>query len=359
MKRGLLKLLVTAIVITALAACTTPTPETIVETVIEEVEVPGDTIVETVEVPVEVPADVETIMVNMGYIPDVQFAPFYVGIEQGFFLEEGLQVVPDFSTEVDGYSLVASGTIPFAIGGGADILAARSQGMPLVMVMRWYNGQPAAIVSLAENGIETPADLVGKTVGTPGFYGILYKAPMAMLASEGLTTDDINLEAIGWTQIAAVTEGLVDAAVVYANNEPVQMMWNGQDINVLDLNPFHNFADIGVHTSEDVIENNPELVKRFIRAFMRSIKFCVDNPEEALDAAMRAVGVFGWERSKAEMALAESLALWAPVDGLYGLWDAEDFEWSQEFLLGSGEMETGIDVTTAFTNDFVEEVGQP
>jgi NitT/TauT family transport system substrate-binding protein len=337
--------------------------EKIVEVEVEKVvEVEVEKVVEVeVEkvVEVEVPVEVQQVRVNMGYIPDVQFAPFYAGIEQGFFLDEGIAIVTDFSTEEDGYVLVGAGTIPFAIGAGDSLMQARSQGLPIVLVARWYNGIPSAIVSLADSGIETPADLVGKTLGMPGFYGILYKSTLAMLDANELTTDDVQMESIGWTQIAAVSEGLVDAAVVYANNEPTQMMWEGMDINVMELTSAGNFVPIGVHTSEDIIANNPELVEGFVRAFLKSVKFCVDNPDEALDASMRAVGVYGWERSKAEMALAASLKLWEPVDGIYGYYEEDPFIWSQDFLLSIGEMDESVDVTEAFTNDFVDAVGQP
>jgi len=352
MRSAILKVLLVALVLLALVACQAETAETVevtrvvTETQVQQVEV-------TREVEVQVPVEFTNVRMNMGYIPDVQYAPFYVGIEKGYFAEEGLNLLLDYSSEVDGIELLASGEADFATGSGDNLVQARSQGLPLQFVLRWYNGIPSAIVSLKESGIETPADLVGKTVGIPGFFGINYKTYLAMLDANGLTTDDVTLEAIGWTQVASVSEGLIDAAVVYSNNEPIQLMWGGKEVNVLELNQYSNFIPIGIMANESTIQENPELVQRFVRAFLKSLKATLDDPTFALDAAVRAVGVAGWERGKAELALAKSFEFWAIENDEYGYYEVDTFDWTQDFLIAAGEMDNEIDTSLCFTNEFV------
>lgn len=343
------------VVILALVGCTpavTPTPEVIREEVIvtKEVEV-----VVIQEVEVEVPADIEVISINMGYIPDVQYAPWYVGVEKGYFAQEGLQLVFDYSSEIDGIELLAAGEREFAIGAGDLSLLARSQGLPIKFVARWYNGIPAAIFSLKENGIETPQDLVGKTVGIPGFFGINYKSYLAMLDANGLTDEDVQLEAVGWAQVASVTEGVVDAAVGYSNNEPVQMMSDGIEVNVIELNEWNNFVPVGIMTNEKVIQERPEMVQALVRAFLRSHKDTLEDPDFALEAVIRAVQYTGGvNREKTKASLAKAIEFWTVEGDRYGFYEPETFEWSQDFLLAAGDMDNEIDVTEAFTNEFVE-----
>lgn len=366
MRSAFPKALLVALLLLAIVACQPDTVEVtrvVTETQVQEVEVTrvveGEAVTEiqevevTREVQVEVPAEFTNVRINMGYIPDVQYAPFYVGIEKGFFAEEGLNLVVDYSSEVDGIELLAAGEAQYAVGSGDLLVQARAQGLPIQYVLRWYNGIPSAIVSLKSSGIESPADLVGKTVGIPGFFGINYKSYLSMLTANNISPDDVQLEAIGWTQVASVSEGLVDAAVVYSNNEPIQLMWNGNEVNVIELNEYNNFVPIGIMTSESLIQENPESVQRFVRAFLKSQKATLDDPAFALDAAMRAVGVFGWERAKAEMALGKSLEFWAVEDGQYGYFDVETFDWTQDFLMAAGEMDTEIDTSLCFTNEFV------
>lgn len=353
------------IIVLVLVACTpaaTPTPEVIREEIIvtKEVEVIVTQEVEVVvtkevEVEVEVPADVEVISINMGFIPDVQYAPWYVGVEKGYFAEEGLQLIFDYSDEVDGIELLAAGEREFAIGSGDLALQARSQGLPIIYVARWYNGIPSAIFSLKETGIEKPEDLAGKTVGLPGFFGINYKSYLAMLDAFGLTDEDVQTEAIGWAQIASVNEGVVDAAVGYSNNEPVQMASEGIEVNVIELNEWNDFVPIGIMTSEAVIEERPEMVQKLVRAFLRSHKDTLEDPEFALEAVIRAVQYTGaWNREKTAAALAKAIEFWTVENDEYGFYGPETFEWSQEFLLNAGEMDTAIDVTETYTNEFVE-----
>ena len=74
----------------------------------------------------------------MTYIPNVQFAPWYVAEEKGFFQEEGLEVVFDYRMDIDALQLVATGKMDYAIAGGDQVLVARGQGIPVVYLMSLY-----------------------------------------------------------------------------------------------------------------------------------------------------------------------------------------------------------------------------
>ena len=128
----------------------------------------------------------------MGYIPSVQFTPFYVAIDKGYFEYEGIEIEFDYGWETDLLKLVGSGELYFAIASGDQVILAQSQGLPVVYVLNWYRRFPVCVMSLAEEEIRSPADLAGKRVGTPVTYGASYIGWRALVDATGLDEKQID-----------------------------------------------------------------------------------------------------------------------------------------------------------------------
>src|SRR5881227_1464075 len=80
------------------------------------------------------PGAATKLTLGLGYIPDVQFAPFYVAKEKGYYRDEGLDVVFKQGFETDVLKLVGTGALSFGVVSGDELLVARSQQVPVVYV---------------------------------------------------------------------------------------------------------------------------------------------------------------------------------------------------------------------------------
>ncbi len=290
----------------------------------------------------------------MGYIPNVQFAPFYVAADKGYFAEENLEINFDYGMETDLLNLVGTDTLQFAVASGDQVILARAQGLPVVYVMTYFQGFPVAVVSLEDVPLQEPADLIGRSVGIPGLYGASYIGWRALLYAAGIDEQEIPLESIGYTQVASLTEGQVEAAVVYAANEPVQLRQAGYEPNIIYVADYIDLVSNGVITNEKTIAEKPELISGLVRAVLRGLRYTIDRPEEAFEMCLQYVPEAGGENRDAQMAvLKESIKFWES-DRL-GYSDPSAWETSQEFMLQVGLVEMRTDVQEMFGNQFVVE----
>ncbi|MCS6843866.1 MAG: ABC transporter substrate-binding protein, partial [Caldilineales bacterium] len=126
------------------------------------------------------------VVVGLGYIPSVQFAPFYVAQSKGYFAQEGLEVQFQHGFETDFLKLTGTDEIPFAVGSGEQVILGRSQGLPLTYVLRWSRKVPVVVFALEEEGLTQPTDLEGRRVGIPGLFGASLVAWKALVYATGL-----------------------------------------------------------------------------------------------------------------------------------------------------------------------------
>lgn len=331
-------------VVLALSACAAEHAEESTSTPTAKSEQP----VATVE-----PVELERIRLPMGFIPNVQFAPFYVAVERGYFAEEGIELEFDYGYETDGVQLVGAGKLPFAVASGDQIILARAQGLPVVYVTEWWQRFPVCVVSLVETGIESPSDLDGRTVGVPVLFGASYIGWQALLDASGLDPSQVKLETIGYSQVPSLMEGQVEAAVCYANNEPVLLAQEGMSVNVINVADYVDMVSNGLVTSDQVIAERPGLVRSFVRAFLGGVSDTLADPDAAFDISTKYVEGLADNADFGKAVLQASLRYWQ-ADEL-GYSEAATWELSQQVMRDAGLLDVTIPVETLFTNEFLSQ----
>jgi NitT/TauT family transport system substrate-binding protein len=295
---------------------------------------------------------VRKIRLPMGYIPNIQYAPFYVAIEKGYFGEAGIEIEFDYSFETDGVALVGAGELPFAVVSGEQVLLARSQGVPVTYVAAWYQKFPVSVVAAPELNITAPADLRGQTIGVPGLFGANYIGAQALLFSAGLRPEDVTFEAIGFNQVGAFVSGQSRVVVVYTANEPIQLRAQGLDVTELRISDHAQLASNGILASEKVIAEEPLLVSAFVEAFLKGLEYTIDNPDEAMTISAKYIPDFETlDANVQKEVLATSIEMWKAER--LGYSDPQAWQNMQGVLFDMGLIEEKMDLGKAFTNEFI------
>jgi NitT/TauT family transport system substrate-binding protein len=308
----------------------------------EDIDVGGDKVLGWPENPIK-------FSLPMGFIPDPQYAPFYVAVDKGYFADEGFEVGFDYSFETDGLALVGAGEVPFAIVSGEQVILARAQDIPVVYVLEWFQRFPIAVISKSDSGIEQTQDLRDRHVGLPGFFGASYVGFAGLLAANGLSLEDVEPSDIGFTQVESLLTDQVEAVVGYANNEPLQLELLGVPVNVIYVADEADLVANGLIANEELISKDPEMVAAFVRATLKGIADTIADPGEAYEISKRYVE--GLDDSRKNV-LEASIDMWR-ADPL-GLTALESWRRTQDALLQIGFLDVPIeDLGKAYTNEFV------
>jgi putative riboflavin transport system substrate-binding protein len=292
------------------------------------------------------------IRLPMGYIPNIQFAPLYVAIEKGYFREAGIDLEMDYKFETDGVALVGAGDLPLAVVSGEQVLLARAQGLPVTYVAAWYQEYPVSIVAKSELGILIPQDLKGKKIGLPGLFGANYVGLRALLSEARMSESDVTLDSIGFNQVELLATGGQDIIVGYTANEPIQLRARGIPVTEIRVADYVKLASNGILASEKVIAEDPDLVRAFVGAFLKGLADTIANPEEAFRLSEVHIPNFADLDADVQKQILETSVEQWKAERL-GYSDPQAWENMQNVLLEAGLIPEKMDLSKAFTNEFV------
>jgi NitT/TauT family transport system substrate-binding protein len=236
--------------------------------------------------PAEAPNAAEPTKITVGVIPIVDTAPVWLGVDKGFFADEGLEVTVQPTTggaaSVPG---VVAGSYDFAFGNYVSALVANDQGLNLKYVTNGNStaGNPdfGAVIVKDDSPIESPADLSGKTVSVNNLQNIGDTTIRTVVEDDGGDSSTIKFVEVAFPDAeAAVTNGQVDAAWVLAPFLDSAVA-NGARVISYNFSDFDPKLDIsGYFTTADTYKNKPELVKAFKTAMNKSLEYSDSHPDE-------------------------------------------------------------------------------
>ncbi len=281
----------------------------------------------------------------LGYRPDVQFAPFYVAQREGYFADAGLEVTIEHKQAPDVQRLVADGQAEFGVADATDVMIARTSGIPIRYAATLYQSFPVALIGAVGEVPDDPAELAGLTIGTPGRFGSSWHALTAILEAGGLTVDDITLrEYPQFNQAEGFANGDVDLITGFRNNEPLRIASRGVEPDLLTLDELAPLPGPGVIVGNDLLANDPDLVRAFTEALAAAQAEVIADPELGFAAAEATVPTIAEDPETARAVLDATVELWEGDGFADGAVDRDLWATAYETMLRLGFIDGSVEL---------------
>lgn len=301
-------------------------------------------------------ADAPAATIGLTYIPNIQFAPFYVAETNGLFAARGVHATLRHHGEQEGlFTALAAGQEDFVIAGGDELVQARSQDVDAVAIAQYYHAYPVVVIVPDASPVQTAADLAGRSIGLPGRWGESWFGLKALLRGAGLTENDVLVTEIGYTLQAALTTGQVEAVVGFSNNDQVQFERAGVPTRVIPLSDTGTvpLVSIVLATTRTYLDTHPDAATAVASAMVDGIRATVAAPASAVEAARAHVPTLtepGAEAA-ASATLDATIPLWVPEGATAtGRMDPQAWQDMTDFMLEAGLIARAVDPAAAMTN---------
>lgn len=294
--------------------------------------------------------------VGLTYVPNIQFAPFYVAQALGYYKAAGLKVtLRHHGASEDEFAAIAAGRENVVFAGGDETLQARSKGLPLVYVDNVYTEYPVTLIVPANSAIHSLADLRGHTIGVPGEYGATYIGLLALLKNAGLTSSDVTIKSINYTQIPALMNHQVDAVMGYINNEPIEFQQAHFAIRTFPVPTTTPLVSNGLAAQEGYLKNAGPAVKALIAATLKGVQYTIAHPQQAVNLSKKFVPGLS-DPTAAANALAvlkATIPAITPNSAHPGYNDPAAWQAMATFLQANGQLSGSVDASQSFSNDYL------
>ncbi|ADI09847.1 NMT1/THI5 like domain protein [Streptomyces bingchenggensis BCW-1] len=302
----------------------------------------------------------DKITVGLTYTPNIQFAPFYVAAEKGYYKDAGLNVrLRHHGASELLFGALKSGVEDVTYAGGDEMLQARSQNLPIVDIATFYQKYPVGLIVPKDSDIKKPTDLKGRTIGTPGPYGETYFGLLALLKEAGLSPKDAKVKNIGFTQQAALTGKKVEGVMGYLNNDAIAFQEAGQEVRSLTLDGGAEgdpLVGVGIGVKEKTLDKRGDEMKKFVDATLRGLQYAIDKPEDTVKISEKYVPGLKKDEKRQKNALAVLKATTPMMQndaGELGANDAQSWSRMADFMYDQGLLEKAVTPEDAYSNDYL------
>lgn len=286
-------------------------------------------------------------------------AIFFLGIDKGFYEQEGIDlVVKQGNGSGNAVRLVANKDSTFAYASAVTMLNLAAQGAPVVAVATIDAQGTDAVLVDPDSGIKTFKDLEGKNVLTTAGAGVNTLFPV-VARNAGADPEKIKLTHVAESAlVSSYLQKLAPAMLGGIDDKPAEIKAAGGKPPLI-----FNYADYGVSqpgyaivAHREMVEKNPDLVRRFVRATLRSVAAAKADPDAAIRALINWQASVEDQKAQAREVLDVTLSILRSKnakDDRLGVNVPEDWDAALEILKTYKELKTDKPASAFYTNDFV------
>jgi NitT/TauT family transport system substrate-binding protein len=285
------------------------------------------------------------------------FAPFQLAQGKGYFADAGLDVTFQVGKGgADVATQVALGNADLGGGIGDTPIIVRANGLPIRGVGLLGGRGLTQLAWRTESGITGPEDFEGKSIGVLSFQDTTYYNLLGVLASVGLTKDDVDIQAVGpggiiQLNISGDLDGMSGVPEWIAAIEGA-----GVDMDQMPVDAVFPAMAQAIIASDETIAERPEVVEGFVNAILAGIRDIVEDPAQAAQDYVGFVPQHAGKEAQVESIMRAYATLIYPegADQPLGTFDPEQIAAVQKFYLDSGIVQTAVPVEDLYTNDFIQ-----
>ncbi|MEW4371404.1 ABC transporter substrate-binding protein [Paenibacillus kandeliae] len=301
-----------------------------------------------------------TVKLQLKWVPQAQFAGYYVALDKGYYKDEGLNVEilpggPDIVPEQQ----VAGGSADIGVDWVASLLTSQEQEMPLVQIAQIFQKSGLVLISKKSANINSPADLKGKKVGN--WMGGNEFELLALFDKYKLDPNkDLSFTKQGFT-MDQFLNGELDAASAMTYNEYQVALESGvkaADMNVIDMNKEGvAMLEDNLFANSEWLQDNKETAAKFVRASLKGWQDAIKDPEGAVDIVMKQAES-GSTTKDHQLKMMEEVAKLIVPEGFdaskMGYTDDAMFKQTADIALQFGVIKKAADTQTAYTNEIMD-----
>jgi NitT/TauT family transport system substrate-binding protein len=298
----------------------------------------------------------DKVVLRINFTPWAMHSQYFAAKAQGFYTDEGIDIeIRPVSAGQTVEALVAGGE-QFGLDNADAFVKAKAANLPITAIMADQPDTPKAVITLKKSNITKPADMKGKKIS---WFQANVKSEMdPLLERGGLSRDDIEyVNVTRGSEVQLLAAGKLDAIWGYAYSQSATLEQKGFPVNVMAMKDY-GLSSYGtvIFTSDALMKENPDLVKRFLRATLKGYLWAHDHLKDAVAEVIKVSPDRNLDLETKKLGI------------IFGLYNSKDYaerfgrmsdeKWAQTIEVLAEDLPARPDPSKMYTNEFVDSLDE-